>query len=213
MLDMKLRLWFLYIFFGLACGRHEATRASTIRMRRYHPIRHLNRACEPHVGIPRILHYIFLDGEATYWRNATLGEEFTPNYYPRTKDKGDRNATFRHEWKTGCQRLMPEWTVHQPRSHKRGRAQHSAMHVFTNLSLTTKSISCFQARSCASYTLLYMLLPCVQHRFWDMEAAVKLIREQYSWFLPTFESYNSVVAKGDHIILTTMSEQSLAAPK
>ena len=29
-----------------------------------------------------------------------------------------------------------------------------------------------------------------------MEAALKLIREQYSWFLPTFEGYGSVVAKG-----------------
>ena len=36
----------------------------------------------------------------------------------------------------------------------------------------------------------------MQFRFWDMEAALKLIRERYSWFLPTFEGYGSVVAKG-----------------
>ena len=35
-----------------------------------------------------------------------------------------------------------------------------------------------------------------QHRFWDMDAALKLIKEQYNWFLPTFEGYTSVVAKG-----------------
>ncbi len=36
----------------------------------------------------------------------------------------------------------------------------------------------------------------MQFRFWDMEAALKLIRDQYSWFLPTFEGYSTVVAKG-----------------
>ena len=36
----------------------------------------------------------------------------------------------------------------------------------------------------------------VQFHFWDMEAAIKLIKDRYSWFLPTFEGYNSVVAKG-----------------
>ena len=30
-----------------------------------------------------------------------------------------------------------------------------------------------------------------------MEAALRLIRGQYSWFLSTFEGYNSVVAKGE----------------
>ena len=45
----------------------------------------------------------------------------------------------------------------------------------------------------------------MQHRFWDMEAALKLIRVQYSWFLTTIEGYNSVVAKGD----LPMSETSI----
>jgi len=37
----------------------------------------------------------------------------------------------------------------------------------------------------------------MQYMFWDMEAALKLIKEQYSWFLPTFETYSSVVFKGE----------------
>ena len=51
--------------------------------------------CERQPGIPRILHHIFLEGEAAYWRNATVGDDFTPNYYPKAREHGDRNATFR----------------------------------------------------------------------------------------------------------------------
>ncbi|CAL5224031.1 g6651 [Coccomyxa viridis] len=40
-------------------------------------------------------------------------------------------------------------------------------------------------------------MPDWKFQFWDMEAALKLIRDQYSWFLPTFEGYSTVVAKGD----------------
>lgn len=37
----------------------------------------------------------------------------------------------------------------------------------------------------------------MQFRFWDMESALQLIQEQYNWFLPTFEAYSSIVAKGE----------------
>ena len=30
-----------------------------------------------------------------------------------------------------------------------------------------------------------------------MEAALLLIKEKYSWFLPTFSSYTTLVAKGE----------------
>lgn len=36
----------------------------------------------------------------------------------------------------------------------------------------------------------------LQYKFWDKEAAVKLVNERYAWFLPTFQGYSSVVAKG-----------------
>ncbi len=55
--------------------------------------------CKRQLGIPRILHHIFLEGEAAYWRNATVGDDFTPNYYPKAREHGDRNATFR---RTAC---------------------------------------------------------------------------------------------------------------
>ncbi len=46
---------------------------------------------------------------------------------------------------------------------------------------------------------MHRLQCCMQYMFWDMEAALKLIKEQYSWFLPTFETYSSVVFKGEAV--------------
>ena len=48
----------------------------------------------------------------------------------------------------------------------------------------------------------------MQYRFWDMPTALKLIREQYSWFLPTFEGYSTVVARGQPAI-TFCGSQSM----
>ena len=63
------------------------------RDKRFHDDR--GSACKRQPGIPRILHHIFLEGEAAYWRNATVGDVFTPNFYPKARKLGDRNATFR----------------------------------------------------------------------------------------------------------------------
>ena len=110
---MKPKLWPLVLLCGIVYGWQNYTQASSLRLREKHHHRRSSKPCERSFEIPKILHYIFLDGEAVYWRNATLGDDFVPNYYPRTKEKGERNATFRHEWKTGCERFMPEWMVHQ----------------------------------------------------------------------------------------------------
>ena len=39
--------------------------------------------------------------------------------------------------------------------------------------------------------------PGWEYRFWDKEAAEKLLQERYSWFLPVFRSYPKVVLQSD----------------
>ena len=104
---MDLKVLSCVVILGHVWGSFEVAHTKSLRLNG----RYRQRSKESHIGIPKIVHHIFLDGEAAYWRNATLGDEFTPNFYPRKKDQGDKNATFRHEWKTGCQRLMPDWRV------------------------------------------------------------------------------------------------------
>ena len=86
---------------GIADAFQDAPRL----FQRQAQVTHLN------AGIPKILHHIFLDGEATFWRNATEGDDFSPNYYARKREKGERRAAFKHEWKTSCQRVHEDWIV------------------------------------------------------------------------------------------------------
>ena len=194
-----MKTWSSVLLLGLLCLHSEFADASSVSLRGRNTHRRRNKPCGRSVGIPRILHHIFLDGEAVYWRNATVGLDFTSNFYPRTKEKGDGNATFRNEWKTGCQRLMSKWIVRQ---HPLQCVQKCIMDSYISIqrpTLTPKEGSCWMLQKVclvASHTLLHKLHCYVQHRFWDMDAALRLIREQYSWFLPTFEGYTSVVAKG-----------------
>ena len=110
---MKLEILYCLILLGLVWDHFRVAQTSSVRSsNNNHQRAGRDRACDKRLGIPKILHHIYLEGEAAYWRNATLGDEFTPNFYPKTKEKGDQNATFKHEWKTGCQRLMPNWRVH-----------------------------------------------------------------------------------------------------
>ena len=110
---MRSTFWASLILVGLFCERFWTAEGNAKRLRGQPHRRALfgKAKCESQVGIPRVLHHIFLDGEAAYWRNATVGDDFTPNFYPKTKQQGDKNATFKYEWKTGCQRMMPDWTV------------------------------------------------------------------------------------------------------
>ena len=115
---MKLGVFTSSVLLGLLWNRSYSVEASSIRWSTKNGHR-TGRPCSSRsdatrLAIPKILHHVFLDGEAAYWRNATLGDDFTPAFYPRTKEKGDKNATFKHEWKTGCQHLMPDWRVHYP---------------------------------------------------------------------------------------------------
>ena len=57
-----------------------------------------------------------------------------------------------------------------------------------------------------------MAVELVKYRFWDLEAALLLIKEHYSWFLPTFESYNSMVAKGEAAVCQLQIEYVAASP-
>ena len=108
---MKRNVFFMFIL-GLIFDPFQSVHTSSVRIRKtYRPRSRHSGPREARSAIPKILHHIFLDGEAAYWRNATLGDDFTPNFYPRTKEKGDKNATFKHEWRIGCQRLMPDWKV------------------------------------------------------------------------------------------------------
>ena len=64
------------------------------RDKRFHDGR--RSLCKKRLEIPRILHHVFLEGEAAFWRNATVGDDFTSNFYPKARKDGDKNATFRH---------------------------------------------------------------------------------------------------------------------
>ena len=103
----KQHVYCLIVLLGLTGGL-QPSNSKKVALRASRPCKAAGRQ-----GIPKVMHHIFLDGEAAYWRNATLGDSFTPNFYPTTREKGDKNITFKHEWKTGCQRLMPDWRVQQ----------------------------------------------------------------------------------------------------
>ncbi len=141
------------------------------------------------LGIPKILHHIFLDGEAAFWRNATDGDDFSPNYYAHKRKEGERRAAFKHEWKTSCQSAHPDWLV--------SLTAHACI-TFVLVIFSHRLMMSPRADLSAPFRRpqCWTSLCAMQYHFWDMDKALIFIKDHYPWFLPTFEGYPDVVAKG-----------------